>query len=862
MVTAARLQRLRRLLRAWLAPLAGAALFGLVALLLLSNHRSAQTLRENLLRQHAQEDQLHAVALGHFLSSAVEAVTTVAGSNQVAAYFAGRDLGMTMEYGLALSLVPIHEQLQRQAARAPPNEPPPFRRLVLLDEAGRLLADSGSASPGSQPWAGPLDPAGVEGRVLIDPGASQLVVVQAHWWKGRCVGHLVGWLRQDSVAVALTGGEHAALDRVGFQLLDEGGRAYRPERPLGVALGPPAGLEGLPLDGRPVEVAGGALLAVRVAVPGHPLSVVLVRRASDLLGGLSSGASALGLSLAAGAILLVVGLALYLNTASLVLRARLEESLRRGQEVADKHAALEREVAERRRLEAAHARLAMAAEQADEAMAVTDVHGVFEYVNPAFIRAAGCTAGAVLGRPASELLGEPGRPALAEITRAMRAGQAWKGEVSWAPGGGEPREVEMVVSPVRDAAGALVSYVVVARDVTEQRQLLDRLRHAQRLEAVGTLAGGVAHDFNNLLTAIKGYAGAALDLVAERDPVREDLQEIQRAASRGAELVRQLLAFGRKQVLRPQRLDLDQAVAGVDKLLRRLAGERAELVVVPGAAPWLVEVDPGQLEQVLVNLVVNARDAMPAGGTITISTAAVALGEAEARRFVEGAPGEFVRLSVADTGEGMDEPTRARVFEPFFTTKERGRGTGLGLSTVFGIVRQSRGFLGVSSAPGAGTRFDVFLPRDTAAAAAAPAGHDPEAPPARTRSGRSEEVLLVAEDEPQVRALLQRQLAAEGYTVLVAADGREAVALLERHAGRVDLLLTDMVMPNLGGPELARHFRERHPASPVIFMSGYAEPAADGVGPRGADGVFVQKPFAVAELAATVRRLLDAGRGA
>jgi len=834
-------------------PVAGAALVGLVALLVLLNHRSAGTLRENLLVQQAQQNQLHAAALGHLLGSSLKSIRTVAASSEVAAYFEGRDLGMSMEYGLGLALLPIRERLRELTIRTELHQSPDFSRAVLLDAGGQLLSDSGSWQGGKTPWREPLDPSLRDGAVVLAGGGRDLAVVLAHRSKGRHVGYLVGWIRPESVASALVGADRADPGRIGFVLL-RGELAYRPDPPLDAAVPAPATVASLPPEGRAGQALDDGLVGVRTPVPGMPFSLVMVRPATDFLGVESTGAAALALALAAAATLAVVGLALSSRTTSLVLQARLEESVRRGREVAEKHAALEREAAERRRLEADNARLALATEQVAEAIVISDTNGVLQFVNPALARALGQPAEALVGQSVLALDAGRNVDAAREAAAALRAGRPWRGELLVERADGAELELDVVISPVRDEAGATVNYVAVARDTTEERRLREQLRHAQKLEAIGTLAGGVAHDFNNLLTAVKGYAGAALEELRAWDPARADVEEIKRAADRGADLVRQLLAFSRKQVLKPQVLDLDTAVAGVDKLLRRLAGEQLSLEVVRGPGSWRVRVDPGQLEQVLVNLVVNARDATPPGGRVTVSTDNVELDEAGAHRWAEGAPGRWVRLSVSDTGSGMDAATMAHVFEPFFTTKERGRGTGLGLSTVYGIVRQSRGFIGVISAPGAGTRFDVFLPAEQAEAQAP----DRAAPaPRRAHAARPGETILVAEDEVQVRSLLRTRLTAEGYTVLAASDGRDALDLLERHAGRIDLLLSDLVMPNLGGRELARRFHQRHPASPVVLMSGYAEEAVAAEGDLGGEAAFVQKPFEMADLAALVRKLLD-----
>jgi len=539
--------------------------------------------------------------------------------------------------------------------------------------------------------------------------------------------------------------------------------------------------------------------------------------------------------------LLAAGLAL--------LGARLRSTRRAAAALAAERQALRREIAARERLEAAHARMALAVDQAGEAIALTDPGGGLEYLNPAFQRMTGWGSGEL--RTAAELddaSGE-GEPTLA---KALASEEGWRGEVRARRRDGTPLLLELAVWPVRGADGRARSRVLLARDLTEERRARDQQRHAQRLEAVGTLAGGIAHDFNNLLSVINGYARMALGSVTPDHPAHEDLGEILAAGGRAAKLTRQLLAFGRRQVMRSEVLDLDEVVAGVEKMLRRLIPEDIALVTRPGAGLRRVRLDPVQLEQVLVNLVVNARDATPAGGRIEIATAGVLLGEGDPRRDREAPPGDYLCLSVEDDGVGMDEATLARCFEPFFTTKAPGKGTGLGLSTVYGIVRQSRGFVRVESHPRQGTRFELYFPFAEEGAAAAP-GQPPSSHAGPARPG---ETVLVVEDEPQLRELLRSHLAAHGYRALVAADGAQALALLE--AGeRADVLLSDVVMPHLSGPELARSFRARFPGAVVVFMSGYAEDAvAEQVALVQGEAV-IEKPGGLDAVASVIRGLLD-----
>jgi PAS domain S-box-containing protein len=394
--------------------------------------------------------------------------------------------------------------------------------------------------------------------------------------------------------------------------------------------------------------------------------------------------------------------------------------------------------------------------------------------------------------------------------------------------------------------------LVLARDVTEQRRLEAQLRQAQKMEAVGRLAGGIAHDFNNLLTAILGSAQLALRELEAAHPVREDLEEIRRAGLRAADLTRQLLAYSRRQVVAPKVIDVNEAVRNLDSMLRRLIREDIDLVLELTPQPIAVRSDPGQLEQVVLNLVVNARDAMPQSGRITIRSAAVVLDARQPENQPPAPPGSYVHLAVSDTGGGLSDEARAHLFEPFFTTKELGKGTGLGLATVYGIVKQNGGFIYVDSSPGAGTTVRIYLPP---AVGPVPT---PEAPTPMPVTEKGSETVLLVEDEAAVRQFARRALEANGYCVLPAADGTEALALAERHPGPIHVLLTDVVMPGMGGPELATRLAQRRPTVRVLFSSGYTDDATVLQGVREAGTAFLQKPFAPEDLIRKLREVLSA----
>jgi two-component system, cell cycle sensor histidine kinase and response regulator CckA len=394
-----------------------------------------------------------------------------------------------------------------------------------------------------------------------------------------------------------------------------------------------------------------------------------------------------------------------------------------------------------------------------------------------------------------------------------------------------------------------------ARSASERFRLEEQLRQAQKMEAIGRLAGGVAHDFNNLLTAINGYGEMLLHDLDSDDPRRVYAQEIARAGERGAQLTQQLLIFSRKHALALEVLDLNAIVADTERLLRRLIGEDIRLSTRLEPHLWHVQADPGQLQQVLLNLAVNGRDAMPQGGELLVETSNLSLDAALPTAYGTVPPGEYVGLIVTDTGSGMDAETQSHIFEPFFTTKEPGKGTGLGLSTVYGIVQRSNGHIWVYSEPGHGTAFKIYLPR-TRDEAAAPA----PAPAALTAAGGTETILLV-EDDAQVRGLMAGALQIAGYAVLEARHGEEALALATEHPGPIHLLVTDLVLPGLSGREVARRAAARHPGLAVLYVSGYTDHAMVQRGLADFDRALLQKPFTPLVLARKVRQVLDAPRG-
>jgi two-component system, cell cycle sensor histidine kinase and response regulator CckA len=414
--------------------------------------------------------------------------------------------------------------------------------------------------------------------------------------------------------------------------------------------------------------------------------------------------------------------------------------------------------------------------------------------------------------------------------------------------------VSVCISPIREQDGRIAGASLICRDVSERKRLERQVVQSQKMEAIGQLAGGVAHDFNNLLTIINGYSELLLNRLPPGDPMRQLLSEIHRAGERAGALTRQLLAFSRQQVLEPKVLELNAVVSDTEKMLRRLIGEDIILTYVPSPTAERVKVDPGQLEQILMNLAVNGRDAMPQGGRITIETRSVTLDEHYAQTHPDALPGEYVLLAVSDTGCGMDEATKAHIFEPFFTTKGPGKGTGLGLATVYGIVKQSGGSIDVYSEAGRGTTFKIYFPQVQEPVSSGKSFRGLSVMP------HGSEIVLLVEDEDAVRSLACHVLRSCGYTVLEADDGQRAVQLVKDHRGPIDLVLSDVVMPYLGGRQLVERLSALRPSLKVLFMSGYTDDAVVRHGVLATDYAFLQKPFTPTALAQKVREVLDGAK--
>ena len=493
-------------------------------------------------------------------------------------------------------------------------------------------------------------------------------------------------------------------------------------------------------------------------------------------------------------------------------------------------------------------------ENAGDMIAVIDVNGNRIYDSPSYERVLGYSAEELQGSPPFAKIHPDDRHLIEEVAREARDQGAGRSiQYRMRHKDGTWRTLESAANVVRGSHGQVEKLVIVNRDVTERKQLEEQFRQAQKMEAVGRLSGGVAHDFNNLLGVIIGYAEFAQERIESPDSIRGSIDEILKAGKRAASLTRQLLAFSRLQVLDPRVIDLNSAVTDMDKLLRRVIGEDIKLETSLAHNLGRVKADQGQFEQVIVNLAVNARDAMPQGGKLIIATENFVMDEAFVRRYPYPVrPGPYVLLTVTDTGIGMDGETKARAFEPFFTTKEKGKGTGLGLSTVYGVVKQSAGYIDIESSPGLGTTFKIYLPQvnEEIEAQTHPSGET-------IRAARGRETILLVEDEESLRRLTRTSLELSGYKVLEAEDGFNALNASHNYDGQINLLLTDVVMPRMGGRTLAQELTLRRPEIRVVYMSGYTGQTIGSQGPFEPSSDFLPKPFSREVLTRKIREVLD-----
>jgi len=508
------------------------------------------------------------------------------------------------------------------------------------------------------------------------------------------------------------------------------------------------------------------------------------------------------------------------------------------------------DITERKRAEQELSKLWQAVEQSPVSVVITDLMGRIEYVNPRFAAVTGYSEAELVGQnPRILKSGTMDRDFYKNLWQTISSGREWHGELHNKKKNGELFWESGSISAVKNSEGRITHFVGVKEDVTERKHSFDQLRQVQKMEAIGQLAGGIAHDFNNLLTIINGYSTLLIRGLEVGSPMRKEAEQILKAGERAADLTRQLLSFSRRQILEPKVLNINVQVRSVEKMLRRLIGEHIVLVTALSDDVGFIKIDPGQVEQIIMNLVVNARDASETGGEITIETGNCELDELFSLQHPGSVAGSYVRVSVRDRGFGMDEEVKRRLFEPFFTTKEMGRGTGLGLATVYGLVKQSGGYIDVISAPGEGASFNIYLPRVFQPA-------DARKRQAAEETLQGSQTILVVEDEPGVLNLVVHTLRKRGFSVFETTDPEHGVTLFEEHADEIDMLLTDVVMPFMSGPTLAELLTRKKPQLKVLFMSGHTDNKVsfEKILERGVP--FLPKPFASDTLLKKVRETL------
>ncbi len=511
------------------------------------------------------------------------------------------------------------------------------------------------------------------------------------------------------------------------------------------------------------------------------------------------------------------------------------------------------DIALRKKFEAERAQLAMAIQQTTDAVIITDTKGAILYVNPAFERITGYARTEVMGKNPNLLKSGRHDPELFKsMWTTLSTKQAWRGRLQNRKKDGSIFTCDTIITPTRDEDGSIVNYVSVQRDVTRELQMEEQYLQAQKMESIGRLAGGIAHDFNNIMTAILGFGSMVLDQLGENDPLRHAVEQIVSAGERATNLTRQLLTFSRKQIVEIRILDPNAVIVEMNQLLRRALGEDIELITLLDDEAGCVRMDPGLLQQVIMNLAINARDAMARGGQLTIRTTRDTLDEKFCKTRLNVQPGDYLQLSVRDNGAGMSREVLSHIFEPFFTTKPKGKGTGLGLATVYGIVNQCGGHIEISSELGAGTEIRIWLPRVITTADTVPVELE-------EKLQKGTETILVVEDEEVVRDLSCRILRSLGYRVLEAANGKEALELVAKCNGRIDLVFTDVVMPQMGGPEMVENLLEMRPGIKVIYTSGFTESTIVERGVALGKVRLIQKPFTRELLAQRIRHTLDEG---
>ena len=837
------------------------ALLAYVSFLLTTNYLSQKDLQQTLLDQFRLENNARAAAISYFFSERNEDLRSLASSREVAVFFENRALGMSMEYGLKQSLPPIKNLFVSLIDRSRRGQNPAYFQIVLLDEKGDLLVQI--AEPGKarlltgekKKYASPAHPVGM---VFAEGPDKSILISTSYFFKGRYSGQIIAWIDRNYVTEqALKPVDHPEWT-LRLVTADKAGKI---SADTAAVSGGPDGLTAQPRRYREQEPGKKArdMIGMAAAVNETPFLLVARVPAEALVGALQPEGLLLGMGIMA---LVVIGGGLAMvrvMTRSVLLQTMLDASLRHEQNVRDKNIQLEREIAERKQAEDAfrdsedrYRTLVETSPDVIFTMSLGD--GIFRSINPVFEKITGWRRTEWIGRHFLDIIHPDDRAlALEKHHAAINGAGVDRYDLRCLTRSGAYRIIEVTTAPLLQN-GVASGRLGIARDITERTVLEEQLRHAVKMQAVGQLAGGIAHDFNNILSVIIGACDLMLMDMQEGDSERSQIEMVLSSAERGAQLTRNLLTFSRKQLVRKLALDLNEIILRAEPLIARLIREDIRFSMDPAPDMLLCMADGPQIEQALMNLAANARDAMSAGGKFTIGTGRVTMDAAFIRERGFGRKGEYAFIRVEDTGVGMDEKTKVRIFEPFFTTKDVGKGTGLGLATVFGIVKQHNGYIEVKSDVNKGTVFLIYLPL------IADAADRPGAALPAERRLKGSGTVLIAEDESSVRAVITQVLARSGYRVIEACDGEEAELKFHEHRDEIDLLILDVIMPRKNGKQAYESIKQSRPDVKCLFLSGYTGDIISNSGISEKEGAFLQKPVSPHLLLTKVREILGASQ--
>ncbi len=833
------------------------ALLAYVSFLLTSNYLSQKNLQRTLLEQFRLETVTRATTISYFFTERRDDLRNLALSREIAVFFENRALGMSMEYGLKQSLPPIKNLLASLIDRSRIDQESMYLQIVLLDEKSDLLvqvAETGRArllSGEKKKYASPGHPAGM---VFAEGPDRSILIATSYFFKGRYAGEIVAWINPAYISRHVVKPcEHPECT---LSLVTAGKALYIPaDQPDASGLPDHVSDQPFRYQEREPGKMSRDMIGMAAAVKDTPFQLFSRQPAQALVGGLHPGRLLVGMVILALAIIGGSLTVVRVMARSVQLQAMLDASRDHEQNAREQNKRLEREIAERKQAENAlrdsEDRYRTLVETSpDVIFTLSFGDGIFRSINPAFERISGWSRTEWIGKSFLDIVHPDDRAlALEKHNEAVNGAGVIRLDLRCLTSSGEHRIIEVTTAPLL-RNGAVSGLLGIARDITERTVLEDQLRHAVKMKAVGQLAGGIAHDFNNILSVIIGACDLVLMDLPEDNPGRSRIQMVLTSAERGAQLTRNLLTFSRKQVVRMQAGDLNEIILRAEPLIARLIREDIRFTVNPSQERLLCMTDGTQIEQALMNFAANARDAMTGGGQFTINTSRVTIDGAFRRERGFGREGDYALLRVADTGAGMDEKTKERIFEPFFTTKDVGKGTGLGLATVFGIVRQHNGYIEVKSKVGKGTVFLIYLPlmaeiADRAASL-----------PAAERFLRGSETVLVAEDEGSVRAVITQILAKSGYRVIEAFDGEDAELKFQEHQGEIDLLILDVIMPKKNGKQAYDNIQKIRPDLKCLFLSGYTADIISNTGISEKEGAFLQKPVPPHLLLTKVREIL------